>query len=198
MSEADYIVENHRNLLPHKQEKSSITFITWRLAFTVPTEISSHLKEHNGEPDGYYLKYLEKDSELGSMPAPDFSLNDPDISKIITGSLLHGNDRFYELHAYCIMSNHVHILIRALNNADGKRFQISKIMQRIKGFTGMEINKLRGTQGQVWDHVYFDRNIRNCDDYCRVVEYILNNPVKAGLVGHHSQWKDSYYHKYDV
>lgn len=45
--------------------------------------------------------------------------------------------------------------------------------------------------GPVWQREYYDRFIRDENHYEKVVEYIRENPVKAGLVEHAEDWKFS-------
>ena len=90
------------------------------------------------------------------------------------------------------MSNHVHILIRALTDEDDNYHHISSIVQSLKRYTATQINRHLNKTGTVWDDFYFDRIIRNQKNYNNVVNYILGNPVAAGLVDEMEKWKDSY------
>ena len=53
---------------------------------------------------------------------------------------------------------------------------------------GAAINRLNGTMGAVWARDYFDRYARNENDCARMVSYVEDNPVKAGLVATASDW----------
>lgn len=200
------IVEAHWSHGPHYQFDDSIVFITWRLAFTLPAyiialfrELSKHPEqaEHDAErlrQDNAYLyqKFLDYDLALASYQNPGFSLNEPNIAELIKASFHSQDGLKYELHAYVLMSNHVHLLIRALTDADGKHYHISDIVQSLKRYTATQINRYLHRAGTVWDDFYFDRIIRNQKNYFNVVNYILRNPVTAGLVDDVEKWKDSY------
>ena len=196
------LVERTRNRVPHIQFTDSITFITWRLAFTLPAQLRNiftyeaefHLDKINESEASSraYQRFLDYDEALANHKVPGYSLCDPEISALIKNTLQFANGSSYELHAYCIMSNHVHVLLQALP-INQPIHTISSIVKSIKGFTAKGINQIQKTKGQVWEHMYFDRNIRDLDDYARVCEYIMNNPVKAGLVDEASDWKDSFY-----
>ena len=70
---------------------------------------------------------------------------------------------------------HVHVLFRPLGS-----HRLGKIMSCWKGFTGYEIRRQTGTSGRLWQKEYWDRLIRNPEHYWRCVEYIRENPGRAG------------------
>jgi len=80
------------------------------------------------------------------------------------------------------MPNHVHALIEVWQTPLGK------ILKGWKGYTGKEANKILRCEGTFWQDDYFDRYIRDEAHYRRVVRYIENNPVKAGLVAMALDW----------
>lgn len=94
----------------------------------------------------------------------------------------------YEVYIYaiCVMSNHVHIL---LCGPDGKpAIDPAKMMKAHKGFTSRECRALLELRSPLfWEDNYFDRDIRT-GTFNRVMWYILNNPVKAGLVTDWREW----------
>lgn len=135
---------------------------------------------------------MEYDLELAQWHDPGFSLNDEAIAKIVTGAFHYYAGKRYELQAYCVMSNHVHLLIRAVQDDKGGFHLISDTVRLLKSHTAHEINKFLHRTGQFWDDFYFDRIIRDEHDYTNVVNYILMNPVAAGLVDSPGKWRDSY------
>lgn len=81
---------------------------------------------------------------------------------------------FYDLVAFSIMPNHVHIIFKQNDN-------ISKIMHNIKGATAFEINRMLNRKGSFWESNYYDKIIRNNEHFAVVYNYVKNNPIKAGL-----------------
>ena len=81
------------------------------------------------------------------------------------------------------MPNHVHILLRP-----NEGVSLSTIMKSIKSVSSHKINKLLGRSGPVWQPDYFDRYIRDAEHYTKALNYIDNNPVKAGLCTVPSDW----------
>ena len=81
----------------------------------------------------------------------------------------------YDLHAFVIMSNHVHVLLDALIHP-------SHIMRSLKGFTAREANLALGLTGQAfWQKESYDHWVRDDHEFERIRAYIENNPVKAGI-----------------
>lgn len=92
--------------------------------------------------------------------------------------------------AYCLMANHVHLVVQ-LPELPG--FSAARLMQRLKGRTALAANKLLGRQGQeFWQHESYDHVVRNGEEQARVVAYVVNNLVKAGLVEDWTHWPYTY------
>jgi putative DNA methylase len=74
------------------------------------------------------------------------------------------------------MANHVHALLLP-------KVQASRLMKSLKGCTAREANRLLGRTGiPFWQKESYDHAVRNETEWNRIVRYIENNPVKAGLV----------------
>ncbi|MEA5612375.1 REP-associated tyrosine transposase [Nodularia spumigena] len=80
-----------------------------------------------------------------------------------------------------VMPDHVHIILRPLQQAGGSWPELSRLIQSIKTHSAKVINAARGRTGQVWQREYFDRIIRDRDELFERRTYVWNNPVKAGL-----------------
>ena len=65
---------------------------------------------------------------------------------------------------------------------------ISRLMESIKVGSTLRINALRRERGLLWQRRFFDRALRTVTEYGETVEYIHQNPVKAGLVGRAEDW----------
>ncbi|MGB3547150.1 MAG: transposase [Saprospiraceae bacterium] len=119
-----------------------------------------------------------------------FYLSQEPIRKIVFDSWkwleTHRKIRIY---AICIMSNHVHIL---LSTTTAARMDTGQLMKAHKSFTALNANKILGRTGSpFWEVGYFDRNVRR-GRFDRVFQYILDNPVKAGLVKKWEEWPGTY------
>ncbi len=87
--------------------------------------------------------------------------------------LLSQDKKLYELVAFAIMNNHVHILFKPLES-------LGKVMQKIKGASAKKTNELLGKSGRFWADDYYDKAIRDERHFLAVYEYIKNNPLKIG------------------
>jgi len=194
---------------PHYQIENSVYFITWRLAFSLPkkvldifSQLTRIADEQEREQELTYLQqkdkrvfaiFMEYDEGLATIKPPDFSLTDNEIGNIVTRAFHYLDHNKYNLHSYCVMSNHIHILLNPLKNDKGIEYPVFNIIQSLKRVTANQINKHRSTTGQVWDDYYFDRIIRSVENYSNVLNYIMMNPVKAGLIDRPEEWIFSYY-----
>ena len=137
-------------------------------------------------------------------------LKDERVAKEVAESLRYRDGKVYRLDAYCIMANHVHIVFAPLpiepsgtntvdsldNTAQTNSLcynTLSSIMQSLKGYTAWKANRLLGRSGAFWHHESYDHAVRNISEWQRIITYVLNNPVKAGLVDEWEKWRWSYY-----
>jgi REP element-mobilizing transposase RayT len=118
------------------------------------------------------------DRALASARAGPIRLNDPRIAHLITQTILAGEQerKFYELRAWVIMPNHVHLLILP-------KVPVPVITRWLKGSTARYANQLLGRTGRpFWQDESYDHWVRNRKELDRVIAYIEENPVSAGLV----------------
>ena len=111
-------------------------------------------------------------------------LRDERIAGQVEDALLHFDGVRYRLLSWVIMPNHVHALIETTPG-----FPLEAVVHSWKSFTAKQVNKILGRSGQVWEEDYFDRYIRDENHLSTVVDYIEQNPVKAGLVDTASDWR---------
>lgn len=82
-----------------------------------------------------------------------------------------------ELDVFCIMPNHVHIILVLNHDVLVKRHPLSEVIRALKSFSAKRINVLRKTAGiPVWQRNYYEHIIRNVKDYETKRNYILSNP----------------------
>jgi REP element-mobilizing transposase RayT len=104
-------------------------------------------------------------------------LEDHAFASVIEEALWLGHGERYGLHAYVIMPDHVHLLLKPLAG-----WSLARILQGIKAFTARQINSHLCRKGTFWQDESFDHLIRNERDWLDKFRYIHDNPVKAGLV----------------
>ena len=80
------------------------------------------------------------------------------------------------------MPNHIHVLL-------SPHIDVAKITKGMKGSTSRRANQLLGrTSEHFWQRKSFDHWVRNNDSFVRILRYIEDNPVKAGLVAQPQHW----------
>lgn len=216
---------------PHKHPPDSVLFITFRLAGSVPKAVVNQYKaeriwlekdfdsvQKRGSSDAAMDEQLKRMLEFHRRwfgrfeEIMDRAKNGPmwlgqtEIRQIVPDKLIKDGGSKYRLDAFCIMSNHVHLVLKPnisernlIENVSNKRVRfdsteqtMAEIMQGIKGATARDANIRLRRQGAFWEKESYDRYVRDDAEFHRVVKYSLNNPVKAGLVSHWRQWPGSY------
>jgi len=106
-------------------------------------------------------------------------MKDSAIAQIVANAITHFDGKRYQLAAWCVMSNHVHLLIKPLDENT-----LSEIIKSIKNFSAKEANKALGRTGTFWKKEYYDHIIRDEEDFSNQLDYIKNNPIKIGIEDH--------------
>ena len=96
------------------------------------------------------------------------------VSEALHGMLGRG---FARLDGYTLMPDHMH-LVFALTPA----YNLAKVIGGLKTYTALRANRLLGGRGAFWQDGYHDHRIRSDADWRARMEYMLLNPVRAGLV----------------
>lgn len=175
--------------LPHWVCSSTIYHVVFRLADSIP---ENKQREWLGERDAILrnayslnrdlsdmeivrLKYLfseeiEKylDEGYGSC-----SLAKKNVGGMVAESLRFFDGERYELHAYCVMPNHVHVIVEPNDS-----FQLQKIIHSWTSYTANRANALLCRSGAFWQHEAYDHIIRSAKEYRFQMNYIWNNPGK--------------------
>ena len=110
-------------------------------------------------------------------------LRRPDIARIVQDALLHFEGQRYHLCAWCIMPNHVHVVLQPLAG-----HELQDILHSWKSFTATKINRLLHRQGALWERESFNHLIRRAEHVERFVYYTEHNPVAAGFTAAPKDW----------
>ena len=169
----------YRRKLPHWHPADTSIFVTWRLFGSLPANFSFAPGDvSSGQAFALADRHLDR-----ALSGPVW-LKDPRVASLVVDSLLFGDRslRQYDLQAYVVMANHVHLLL-------SPRVELRKITQGIKGTTAQRANRLLDREGlPFWQHESFDHWPRNDFERRRIIGYIESNPVKAGLVQRDQDW----------
>jgi len=69
------------------------------------------------------------------------------------------------------------------------------MLRLLKGSTARKCNLLLKRAGPFWHHESYDHVVRDEKELFRIIDYILNNPVKAGLAKSSVKWKHNFYNE---
>ena len=187
-----------RHYLPHIENKQ-FQMITFRLYDSVPREVRESWKimleslrtTPRTPTPGTPASSLRKDTDEDRQAARQLLklidtyedagygqcfMRDRNIARIVEDTIFYYDKKKYDLAAWCIMPNHVHVLCSMQNGNT-----LSSVLHSWRSFSSNKINEQLNRRGKVWMNEYFDRFIRNEEHFRKAVEYIHNNPVKAGL-----------------
>jgi len=106
------------------------------------------------------------------------------IAKEIAGALRFFEGQRYRLFAWCVMPNHVHVVVQPFSE-----HTLSSIVCSWKSFSAKRSNALLGKRGQFWQSEYFDRLIRSQEQLDYSIEYTWSNPELAGLKNWEWRWR---------
>ncbi len=205
--------------LPHYHPTDSIFFITFRLADSLPVHIVQELLEErekeqrkleeelSGAAYHQAVRQLAKkhfgrfDAWLDRCVNSPRWLADEPIAQIVMREIYALHGQRYRLLAFCIMANHVHLLIEitgyerfvSINSASATAsYPLAETLRLLKGRIARYCNQALGRSGAFWHHESYDHVVRDEGELQRIVRYIAENPVKAGLVDDWRQWRYTY------
>lgn len=206
----------YRNL-PHLHLPNATYFITIRLAGSLPLDalakmreeyeqqeqlLKAHLQGRALAEERYKLQkkfFARYDQMLDAAKHGPRWLAEPRVAEIVVHEIQALHPEYYHLQAYCLMSNHVHLAIDQQGipepppRKDGKRYTaLSRAMRQLKSKSGYACLQQIGKHGDFWQHESYDHVVRNEREFERIIAYIIENPVKAGLVKEWQQWPYTY------
>lgn len=184
VNKSDYI-HITGNKLPHWNQGGCVQFVTFRLADSLP---QTKLKEF-GELKEQWMAEHPKPWDIATQEEyknkvgkamdkwidagyGDCILKDERVRNIVADCIMHFNGERYDIHAFVIMPNHVHVLLSTRGDN-----LVQDIVGSWKKFSAHEINKLLGRQGSVWERESFDHMVRNEFSYKEKFDYIISNPA---------------------
>jgi putative transposase len=213
--------EYYRRRLPHFHPLRATYFITFRLVHSLPNHIIEQLKtEHeeyekqlrersdvkNGSAlrvavEEYHHAYFTAfDGFLDAQKEGNRWLADDSLAGVVRDALHHRDGMVYDLVCYTIMPNHVHMVCTLEGSSQSgwrtgrgsRSTPVTSMLHSLKRYTARECNKVLKREGVFWQQESYDRVIRNLQELDRTINYVLNNPVTAGLVNDRKDWKYSY------
>ena len=170
-------MRQYRRRLPHLDIQHVPVFLTWRLRGSLPP--GRHFSNEvlsSGELFRMWDRLLD-----GATAGPQY-LALAENAQIVEDLLHLHAGHGYELHAWCVMPNHVHVLLTPHTPLVG-------ILRRLKGASARAINLRLGRAGSLWQEETFDRQVRDAAGFDRILRYIEHNPVAAGLAANPADYR---------
>jgi menaquinone-specific isochorismate synthase len=178
--------------LPHWRQDGAVYAVTFRLADSVPAQVLDGWQQEREqlvqaatkkdgkltreEADRLRVLFTDKvEVFLNNRQGSCWMMRD-DVAELVQKALLHFDGTRYDLLAWCVMPNHVHVVVWPR-----PEHSLESILHSWKSFTSRQIGKLVGKTGTVWQAEYYDHLIRDQEDLSHAIEYVLNNPLVAGL-----------------
>jgi REP element-mobilizing transposase RayT len=165
-----------RGYLPHFDSPEVAQHVVFRTAGPLPKEIRAALAGNEPEAISAFDAWLDG----GAGDGPLFK---PEHAEIVADSLRFFEGSRYRLHAWCVMPNHMHVVVTMLAG-----FRLGDTVRSWKAFSAAKINRANGLSGPFWARDYFDRFMRDETDFAQTVGYVERNPVLAGLVDASEEW----------
>jgi Rad3-related DNA helicase/REP element-mobilizing transposase RayT len=178
--------------LPHWTKESAIYAVNFRLADSLPQDvlrdwvverdrILSAQRESSrpltpDERTELHRLHSERVERFLDAGAGEQLMRDAVVAKVVADAIEFFAEERYRLLSYCVMPNHVHLVIKPLGG-----FELSDILHSLKSYTAKRIGHHLGREGTIWASEYFDHLIRDAEDLTNQVEYAHTNPQRAGL-----------------
>jgi len=188
----EHITVRHGASLPHWTAPNSTYAATFRLADSLPAGVVERWRrERSAAVEEAAARRPLTPRELRKLHAAHGHrieayldagvgacwLRDRRVALQVCDALLHFDRCRYDLFAWCVMPNHVHVVVRPYQG-----HSLSEIMHSWKSFTAKAANRILGRSGPFWQAESYDRLLRNEAELERAIAYVIANPRTAGLV----------------
>ena len=171
--------------LPHWNRDNTACFVTFRLHDSIPAEkwqaldaerkawLAAHpqpweddvAREYHQRFSATAQKWL--DNGYGSC-----LMSEDRVRLQVEQAVWHFAGQRYDLYAFVVMPNHVHVLFQPFRGCDA-----NAIVSSWKSFTSHGINRLLGKTGTVWQKESFDTLVRNDRHFHTIIRYIRENDL---------------------
>ena len=184
----DTIAFHEGDLLPHWEVQDGRYFVTVRQAGSLPSDVVDRLRtrarqrsSHPAKTRRSLFRTMERVLDRCEGRA---DLTRPDVADMVIEAIsFRERTGKWSMLAYVLMPNHLHLFFRLV---DGR---LMKTMIGFKRWTRREAADLLDRSGErFWQREWFDHWSRSALQDERIVEYIRQNPVKAGLVDDYRNW----------
>jgi len=186
----------NRGRLPHWEKEGATYFITFRLADSLPKSVLERIESErqaivNTANQLHRALSPDERRKIQQLSTPVIEqfldnnygachLRNPVVAEELANALRYFDQKRYRLFAWCIMPNHVHVVVNLLPVE-----ALATMVHSWKSFSAKQANRILGLKGRFWQREYYDHLIRGEGEFERAVRYVAENPVKANL----KDWK---------
>lgn len=182
-------IRRYQRNLPHWRQEGATYAVTFRQADSIPQAQLRALKrwriaweQQHPEPRSeiHWREFAQEisnkterwmDAGYGSCV-----FRQTQFAQMMWNSILHFQNKRHVTSCFVIMPNHVHAVIRPL-----PEYELEDCLQRIKQYVATNVNRVFQQQGPLWEKESYDRIVRDEEHLWNTVQYIGQNPKKAGL-----------------
>jgi len=181
-----------RGRLPHWEKESATYFVTFRLGDSLPKSVLERI-ESERESVVKTAKQLERQlspsertkiKQLSTRVIEQYldsgsgacHLKHSAVADIVANALRRFDNQRYRLFAWCVMPNHVHVVVRVFPG-----HPLAEVIHSWKSFTAKQVNALLNSSGSFWQREYDDHLLRDEGEFERALRYVAGDPGKAGL-----------------
>jgi REP element-mobilizing transposase RayT len=157
----------HTNL-PHISMQGYYQFVTFRTY----DSIDDYLLKLQNSGESNSVKQQKIDSYLDNSKNGAYLFED--VLMELKRYILSQDKEIFDLVAFSIMPNHIHILFQ-------EKIALDETIRVLKGGSSFVLNKLLNKKGSFWAKDYYDKLIRNEQHFEIVYKYIKYNALKANL-----------------
>ena len=196
-----------RRDLPHWDVPGATYFVTSCLHGSIPAQglldLEKYRQELQQQPRQsgtsesawhtilWKLEFARVDQWLDREPAVRH-LSDPSLARLVQDALLFFAGQRYDLFAFMVMPSHVHWVFQPreewVATLTGDKTPREQIVKSVKAYSSRQCNARRGTAGTFWQRESHDHWVRDSDELDRIIHYVENNPVNAGLAMAPEEW----------
>jgi putative transposase len=166
-----------RGYLPHFDANTLVQHVVFRTANSLPNDILERARQHDSAQSRRMIDAALDGGQSGNL------FKDPQFADLMQIGLRYFDGDRYDLQAWCIMPNHVHVLLVTAPNV-----LLGQIVKTWKSQATRLINAKTISSGPIFARDYFDRYIRNSLQMNRAIAYIEHNPINAGLCQTREDW----------
>jgi putative transposase len=208
-----------RRRLPHLDKPDAIYFVTSCLEGSVPAlgllDIANYkqslalrnkslqISDQEWRVQKWKLEFAKSDEWLDRSLAVRH-LENAELAETVEQALLHFAGEQFAIWAWVVKPNHFHWVfepqaqwVEKLGGAADDRTPRERIMHSIKRHSGRQCNQWLGKSGAFWQDESYDHCVRDIEELDRIIQYVEQNPVKAGLAteAHEYRFSSARYRK---